>query len=72
MSGSEDGDLFPKEQRSVEEIFAPNENINQYCFYGRTFGFQFCESIRSVLKFIILSMAVFSEAYYSEGNSQIF
>lgn len=30
--------------------------------------FQFCESMRNILKFISLSMAIFSEAYYNSGS----
>uniref|UniRef100_A0A2M4BDB0 Putative hormone-sensitive lipase hsl n=1 Tax=Anopheles marajoara TaxID=58244 RepID=A0A2M4BDB0_9DIPT len=62
------GDLFPDEAHSVEELFATGAIINQYCFYGRCLGFQFCESIKPLLKFISIGMAGFSEGYYSEGG----
>ncbi|XP_053660538.1 hormone-sensitive lipase [Anopheles marshallii] len=64
----ESGDLFPDESRSVEELFAHGGIINQYCFYGRCLGFQFCDSIKPLLKFISIGMAGFSEGYYSEGG----
>uniref|UniRef100_A0A182IXR0 Uncharacterized protein n=1 Tax=Anopheles atroparvus TaxID=41427 RepID=A0A182IXR0_ANOAO len=64
----ESGDLFPDESRSVEELFAKGGIINQYCFYGRCLGFQFCESIKPILKFIAIGMAGFSEGYYSDGG----
>ncbi|KAK9686035.1 Hormone-sensitive lipase (HSL) N-terminus [Popillia japonica] len=66
-----DGDLFPSEKMSVDEqlaLLGHIDKIDQYCFYGRCLGFQFCESMRAALKFISLSMAIFSEAYYSEGS----
>uniref|UniRef100_A0A2M4AL67 Putative hormone-sensitive lipase hsl n=1 Tax=Anopheles triannulatus TaxID=58253 RepID=A0A2M4AL67_9DIPT len=62
------GDLFPDEAHSVEELFATGAIINQYCFYGRCLGFQFCDSIKPLLKFISIGMAGFSEGYYSEGG----
>ncbi|XP_052868424.1 hormone-sensitive lipase [Anopheles cruzii] len=62
------GDLFPDESHSVEELFATGGIINQYCFYGRCLGFQFCDSIKPLLKFISIGMAGFSEGYYSEGG----
>uniref|UniRef100_A0A182P067 Hormone-sensitive lipase n=1 Tax=Anopheles epiroticus TaxID=199890 RepID=A0A182P067_9DIPT len=62
------GDLFPDESHSVEELFARGGIINQYCFYGRCLGFQFCDSIKPLLKFISIGMAGFSEGYYSEGG----
>ncbi|XP_053692316.1 hormone-sensitive lipase isoform X2 [Sabethes cyaneus] len=64
---SKPGELFP-EARSVEELLGKAETINQFCFYGRCLGFQFCESMRPLLKFISIGMAGFSEGYYSEGG----
>uniref|UniRef100_A0A182NRK8 Hormone-sensitive lipase n=1 Tax=Anopheles dirus TaxID=7168 RepID=A0A182NRK8_9DIPT len=64
----ESGDLFPDESHSVEELFSRGGIINQYCFYGRCLGFQFCDSIKPLLKFISIGMAGFSEGYYSEGG----
>ncbi|XP_053680279.1 hormone-sensitive lipase [Anopheles nili] len=64
----ESGALFPDESHSVEELFSRGGIINQYCFYGRCLGFQFCDSIKPLLKFISIGMAGFSEGYYSEGG----
>ncbi|XP_065076519.1 hormone-sensitive lipase [Ochlerotatus camptorhynchus] len=61
------GELFP-DGRSVEELLGKADTINQFCFYGRCLGFQFCESMRPLLKFISIGMAGFSEGYYSEGG----
>lgn len=61
------GELFP-DSRSVEELLGKAETINQFCFYGRCLGFQFCESMKPLLKFISIGMAGFSEGYYSEGG----
>ncbi|XP_044748109.1 hormone-sensitive lipase isoform X2 [Coccinella septempunctata] len=68
MSWSKDGGLFPSEERPPEELIAYADSINRYCFYGRNVGFQFCDSLKHIMKFIVLTMAIFSEVYYSEGN----
>ncbi|KAL1506347.1 hypothetical protein ABEB36_005730 [Hypothenemus hampei] len=67
MSWSKNGNLFV-EDRPLEELITVCQDINQYCFYGRALGFQFCDSLKNVLQFIALSMAIFSEAYYSQGS----
>ncbi|XP_076257350.1 hormone-sensitive lipase isoform X1 [Rhynchophorus ferrugineus] len=67
MLWSKEGNLFI-EDKPLEEIRSVCENVNQYCFYGRSLGFQFCDSLKNVLQFIALSMAIFSEAYYSKGS----
>uniref|UniRef100_A0A8D8DN94 Hormone-sensitive lipase n=2 Tax=Culex pipiens TaxID=7175 RepID=A0A8D8DN94_CULPI len=64
---TEPGHLFP-DSRTVEELLGKAETINQFCFYGRCLGFQFCESMKPLLKFISIGMAGFSEGYYSEGG----
>ncbi|KAK4886221.1 hypothetical protein RN001_002492 [Aquatica leii] len=51
-----------------DEILAKVKEINQYPFYGHNLGFQFCESLRPVLRFVCLSMVIFSEAFYSQGS----
>ncbi|CAH0560948.1 unnamed protein product [Brassicogethes aeneus] len=68
LSWSSNGNLFPDEVHSPVELLSHCEDINQYCFYGRSMGFQYCESLRNVLQFIALSMAIFSEAYYGQGS----
>ncbi|XP_071441521.1 hormone-sensitive lipase isoform X2 [Hetaerina americana] len=68
ISWSAEGSLFPIESHSPKELLTQAENINQYCFYGRCLGFQFCTSMRKVLKFISVAMASYSEIYYGEGG----
>ncbi|KAL3265402.1 hypothetical protein HHI36_009608 [Cryptolaemus montrouzieri] len=68
LSWSTEGSLFPMEDHSPDELLSYADDINQYCFYGRSMGFQYCESLRNILKFISLTMAIFSEAYYSRGT----
>lgn len=65
---SDVGSLFPTGVHTAAELFATAETINQYCFYGRCLGIQYCESMQSVLKFLSICMAGFSEAYYNEGS----
>lgn len=62
------GELFPRDPHTPEELFAQADTINQYCFYGRCLGFQFLPSMRGILKGISICMAGFSEAYYCHGN----
>ncbi len=65
---SDVGSLFPTGVHTAAELFATAETINQYCFYGRCLGLQYCESMQSVLRFLSICMAGFSEAYYNEGG----
>lgn len=58
------GDLFASGKYSAEELFESGEAINQYCFYGRCLGFQYSDAIRNIVRFISISMASFSEAFY--------
>lgn len=67
-SWCKNGDLFPQENVSPDDIWTRTQDINQYCFYGRNLGFQFCDSMKYVLRFVGLSMVIYSEAYYHEGN----
>ncbi|XP_075166336.1 hormone-sensitive lipase [Haematobia irritans] len=62
---SEDYDLFANGDHSAEDLFEKGDTINQYSFYGRCLGFQYGDSIRSVLKILSISMAGFSEAFYA-------
>jgi hormone-sensitive lipase len=68
LSWSNSGSLFPDEEHSPQELLSNYEDINQYCFYGRCMGFQFCESLKNILQFISMSMAIFSEIYYNQGS----
>jgi hypothetical protein len=40
ISWSKEGQLFPDEHHSVEDLLKHVEGINMYCFYGRCLGFQ--------------------------------
>ncbi|XP_058807221.1 hormone-sensitive lipase isoform X2 [Phymastichus coffea] len=66
----EDGQysLFPSEEFRPQELLNQTENINQCSFYGRCIGFQFCEGMRTILKFVSVGMASFSELYYANGT----
>ncbi|XP_049949476.1 hormone-sensitive lipase isoform X4 [Schistocerca serialis cubense] len=69
LSWSPPGELFPADKHSPEELLRQAENVNMYCFYGYCLGLQFCESMRSCLKFISICMASFSEIYYGNDGS---
>lgn len=66
---SKEGELFS--EHPAEELFEKGDTINQYCFYGRSLGFQYSDSMRHILKFISIGMASFSESYYSESSGTI-
>lgn len=68
-SWSSDGHLFPAHDETPEQILERARTINQYAFYGRCLGFQYCDSIKPVLKFIAILMASFSESYYSTNGT---
>ncbi|XP_072753950.1 hormone-sensitive lipase [Anoplolepis gracilipes] len=54
--------------RSTQEFLHWAENINQYCFYGRCIGFQFCNSLKKVLKTLAFAMVSYSEVYYNNDT----
>ncbi|SPP73305.1 hormone-sensitive lipase [Drosophila guanche] len=62
------GDLFACGTHTAEQLFELGDTINQYCFYGRCLGFQYGNSIRGVLRFLGISMASYSESYYSRAD----
>jgi hormone-sensitive lipase len=70
-STSESGNLFPTREQSPSEVLERALTVNQFAFYGRCLGFQFYESIKPVLKFIAISMACYSESYYSNNGKFI-
>lgn len=73
---SEDGNLYSKEYSHDNLITKNAKVINQVCFYGRAIGFQYCDSMKPILRFLAVNMASFSESYYSTGfnlmNNQLF
>ncbi|KZC05122.1 PREDICTED: hormone-sensitive lipase [Dufourea novaeangliae] len=60
--------LFIGDNHNPYEILNKASNINQYCFYGRCLGFQFYDSLKPALKTILVCMATFSEAFYTNGT----
>ncbi|KAF6205243.1 hypothetical protein GE061_019411 [Apolygus lucorum] len=70
-SWSEPGKLIPtptKEHLVASLMRQVGKPINQYCFYGRCLGIQFCDSIAMIFKTLLILMASFSEMYYSDGK----
>ncbi|XP_014205490.1 hormone-sensitive lipase isoform X1 [Copidosoma floridanum] len=66
----EDGqyNLFPSEGHDPHKILRQTEAINQYSFYGRCLGFQFCDNMKTILKVVLVGMASFSEIFYANGT----
>ncbi|KOX80857.1 Hormone-sensitive lipase [Melipona quadrifasciata] len=60
--------LFIGDNHNPHEILNKVDSINQYCFYGRCLGFQFHDSLKPILKTIMVCMATFSEAFYANGT----
>src|SRR5690349_13516344 len=65
---STDGILYSKEHAHDNLITQTVKVINQTCFYGRAIGFQYVDSLKPILRFLAVSMASFSEAYFSTGH----
>jgi hypothetical protein len=64
---SDVGNLYSKEYSHDNFITRSAKVTNLTCFYGRSVGFQFVDSIKSILKFLNVTLACFSEAYFSNG-----
>lgn len=65
---TENGDLFPSSQHTAKQLLVKAHKIDQYSFYGRCLGFQFCKTMRPLLQVISTSMAGFSKSYDHDGN----
>uniref|UniRef100_T1J9H7 Hormone-sensitive lipase n=1 Tax=Strigamia maritima TaxID=126957 RepID=T1J9H7_STRMM len=70
-SWSSDGNLYPYDRHSADELLMAAEKVNQEAFYGRCLGFQFCDSMRKPLLAISILMASFSEVYYNTGGGML-
>lgn len=61
------GNLYSNEYSHDNLITRNAKVINQTCFYGRAIGFQYVDSMKPILRFLAVSMAGFSESYFSTG-----
>ncbi|XP_011500605.1 PREDICTED: hormone-sensitive lipase [Ceratosolen solmsi marchali] len=68
QEANEDERSLFHDNHTAQELLNQAENINQYCFYGRCLGFQFCDSMKIVLKVVSVGMASFSELFYANGT----
>ena len=66
---SEPGSLFPDAKHSPIELLKKAEEINQYCFYGRMMGSQYCPSMQAVLMRIACFMCMYSHYFYNTGST---
>lgn len=64
---SDGGNLYSKEYSHDNLITRSAKVTNQTCFYGRSVGFQFVDSMKNILKFLNVTLACFSEAYFTNG-----
>lgn len=64
---SDNGNLYSKEYSHDNQITRAASVINQICFYGRSIGFQYADSLKSLLRYITVACASFSESYYMKG-----
>ncbi|XP_047131744.1 hormone-sensitive lipase isoform X1 [Hydra vulgaris] len=69
LEESNSGCLFPKEEKIDENVMADFEKINRECFYGRSFGFQYVESLKKPLRFVGVVMAAYSDGYSRHDHS---
>lgn len=65
------GSLFPPGEHRASGLFNMSACVNQYSFYGRSIGFHYCESMQSVMKFLGICLAGFSEVYYNSNGNRI-
>ncbi|KAK6634055.1 hypothetical protein RUM44_004663 [Polyplax serrata] len=68
VNWSETGELFPSAEHYSEVLLQQSDTVNQYAFYGRCLGIQFCQSVQPLLRMIAIFMASFSEMYYNIGS----
>lgn len=61
------GSLFPTGHHSPQELLEKSRAVEQYPFYGRHAGFQFCPSIAIILKSLLTLMAGYSDYYFSSS-----
>lgn len=62
---SNDGRSLYSDCSSYDSILTKTFNIiNHKPFYGKNIGFQFCPSMRPIIKFIVLSMASYYSFYF--------
>eukprot|EP00111_Clytia_hemisphaerica_P016900 TCONS_00050129-protein len=65
---SDVGNLFPHDC-VVDDMMIDFEKINRECFYGRSFGFQYSDSIRQSLHVIAVAMAAYGDGYQQHNHS---
>ncbi|XP_031621456.1 hormone-sensitive lipase [Contarinia nasturtii] len=70
-TNSEFGSLFPLGDHKAIGLFNTSACVNQYSFYGRCIGFHYCESMQSVMKFLGICLAGFSEIFYNNNGNRI-
>lgn len=44
------------------------KSMNQKCFYGDNLGFQFCQSMHLIVKFLVVAMASYSNYFFSKSS----
>lgn len=64
---SSDGNLYSREYSPLNLITRNAKVINQTCFHGRAIGFQYFDSMKSILRFLAVAIASYSESYFSTG-----
>jgi hypothetical protein len=61
---SQAGCLFANNDSYDGELTRTLKEVDQKPFYGKNIGFQFCASMRPVVKFIVVSMACYYSFYF--------
>lgn len=65
---SDVGCLFPHDN-IVEDLLVDFEKISRECFYGRSFGFQYSESVRQSLQVVAVALAAYGDGYIRHNHS---
>ncbi|RDD46012.1 Hormone-sensitive lipase [Trichoplax sp. H2] len=68
MMLTSDGRLFHEFNNTSHDFLQQVDNLDQECFYGRVFAFQYPDSIANSLKVINLMMAAYGEAFARHNN----
>lgn len=60
--------LYTEAENSDNVLTRTGKIVNPKCFYGKNIAFQFCPSIRPVIKLLVVSMASYYNFYFDSHS----
>lgn len=69
--GSTQNSLYTEVESPDNILTKAEKRINQNCFYGEKIAFQFCPSMRPIIKFVVTSMASYYNFYFDKKPKAI-